>query len=62
MHTIPSHWSVLTERGAELLDEGEERWECIVAPNKSFRLAFSSYPERPVNHPSTSSPRESKPS
>ncbi len=36
MCTIPSHWSVLTERGAELLDEQEEQWEHIVAPNKSF--------------------------
>ncbi|KAK0435501.1 hypothetical protein EV421DRAFT_1740160 [Armillaria borealis] len=48
LQVIPSHRTILEERGAELLADGEERWEQIVPPNKSLRLAFSSYPEKPV--------------
>lgn len=44
---IPLHRAVLNERGIELLDKEEERCEKIVPPNKSLRLAFRSYPERP---------------
>lgn len=48
LQIIPSHRTILEEQGMELLAEGEEQWEHIVPPNKSLRLAFSSYPERPV--------------
>ncbi len=48
LQIIPSHRTILEKQGTELLAEGEEQWECIVPPNKSLRLAFSSYPERPV--------------
>ncbi len=48
LQTIPSHRTILEEQGAELLAEGEKRWEHIVPPNKSLRPAFSSYSERPV--------------
>ncbi|KAK0241959.1 hypothetical protein EDD85DRAFT_787504 [Armillaria nabsnona] len=46
LKTVSFHRSILKEQGAELLSEGEGRWEHIIPPNKSFRLAFSSYSER----------------
>ncbi len=50
---ISSHRVILSERGAELLDEDEERWECIILPNKSLHMAFRSYPERSPCHKET---------
>ncbi|KAK0236487.1 hypothetical protein EDD85DRAFT_791785 [Armillaria nabsnona] len=37
LRSIPSHRAILAEQGAELLAEGEDGWERIVPPNKSFR-------------------------
>ncbi len=45
------HRAVLNEREIKLLDKGEKRWEQIVSPNKSLKLAFKSYPERPPRPP-----------